>query len=229
MRSLFPIGKFAFTFRSVKKGSKDDCEPAELDYSEGSGFGNAFNNWEDMVESGIGRSYGVEWMLQKKRGEVTGLVSYTLGKTTRQFDNINDGKAFPYKYDRRHEVKTAVMWKPVQRFELAASWVFYTGNAISLPIAYYYDPYTQLNVDIYTGRNNFRLPNYHRLDLSMRFIKQKKTHTRIWTFSIYNAYNQFNPFFVYKGEDLSNNSNDILFREVSVFPIIPSFSYQFKF
>jgi hypothetical protein len=200
-----------------------------IDYSEGSGFGSAYSNWEDMVELGRGKSYGVEWMLQKKQGRLTGLVSYTLGKSTREFKNINNGNPFPYKYDRRHEVKAAVMWKPNKRFEMGANWVFSTGNAISLPVAYYYDPSTQRNIDIYTARNNFRMPNYHRLDLSMRFIREKKTHQRIWTFSVYNAYNHFNPFFIYKGEDLAGNSNEIIFREFAVFPIVPSFSYQFKF
>ena len=142
---------------------------------------------------------------------------------------INNGKAFPYKYDRRHEVKMAVIWKPSARFELGGNWTFATGNAISLPVAYYYDPSTQRYIDIYTARNNFRMPNYHRLDLSMRLTKQKKRHMRIWTFSIYNVYNRFNPFFIYKAEDLSVNSNKIEFREVSVFPFLPSFSYQFKF
>ncbi len=200
-----------------------------IDYSEGSSFGNAYNDWEDMVEMGKGKAYGVEWMVQKRKGEITGLVSYTLGKSTRQFTTINNGKEFPYKYDRRHEVKTAVIWKPSQKFELGANWIFSTGNAISLPVAYYYDPYTSRYIDIYKARNDFRMPNYHRLDLSMRLTKQKKHHLRIWTFSIYNVYNRFNSFFIYKGQDILNGSNNIEFREVSVFPFLPSFSYQFKF
>jgi len=200
-----------------------------IDYSEGSAFGSAYNNWEDMVEIGSGKAYGIEWMLQKRKGKVSGLVSYTLGKSTRTFAAINDGKSFPYKYDRRHEVKTAVIWKPSQKFELGANWLFSTGNAISLPEAYYYDPFTNRYVDIYTARNNFRMPNYHRLDLSVKFTKQKKRHLRIWTFHIYNAYNHFNTFFIYKGEDILGSPGDVHFREVSVFPIIPSFSYQFKF
>ena len=200
-----------------------------IDYSEGSSFGNAYNNWEDMVEMGRGRAYGVEWLVQKKKGEITGLVSYTLGKATRQFSNINDGKSFPYKYDRRHEIKTALIWKPSEKFELGTNWIFSTGNAISLPVSYYYDPFTQKYIDVYTSRNNFRMPNYHRLDLSVRLTKQKKTHLRIWTFSVYNVYNRFNPFFIYKGEDILSGSNEITFREVAVFPFMPSFSYQFKF
>ena len=200
-----------------------------IDYSEGSSFGNAYNNWEDMVEMGKGKAYGVEWMLQKRKGELTGLLSYTLGKSIREFSTINNGNPFPYKYDRRHEVKTAMIWKPSDRFEMGANWIFSTGNAISIPVAYYYDPFTSRYIDIYKARNDFRMRNYHRLDISMRLTKQKKKHLRIWTFSIYNVYNRFNPFFIYKGEDISNIGNDVAFREVSVFPILPSFSYQFKF
>jgi len=200
-----------------------------IDYSEGSSFGNAFNNWEDMVEMGRGKAYGIEWLVQKRKGAITGLLSYTLGKSTRQFQTINDGKTFPYKYDRRHEIKTAVIWKPSEKIELGANWVFSTGNAISIPVAYYYDPFTSRDVDIYTGRNNYRMPNYHRLDLSLRLTKQKRHHQRIWTFGVYNAYNRFNPFFIYKSEDLAGYSSTIEFKEMSIFPLLPSFSYQFKF
>ncbi|HEX6333023.1 MAG TPA: TonB-dependent receptor, partial [Flavisolibacter sp.] len=197
-----------------------------IEYAEGAGFSNAYDNWEDMVEVGSGRTYGIEWLFQKTTGKVTGLLSYTLGRSERKFSNINDGRPFPYKYDRRHEVKTAMIWQPSPRFELSGNWVYSTGTAISLPIAYYFDPATYSYIDIYNGRNNFRMPDYHRLDVSLRFIRQRKRYQRSWVISIYNAYNKFNPFFRYKEYTLDNK---IVFKDMAVFPVVPSISYQFKF
>jgi outer membrane receptor for ferrienterochelin and colicin len=114
-----------------------------IEYAEGAGFGTAFDNWEDLVEKGVGASYGAEWMVQKKTGKLTGLISYTLSKSWRQFEKINEGNKFPYKYDRRHELKMAGVWQPSKRFEGSFSWLYSTGTAISLPEAYYYNPYTQ--------------------------------------------------------------------------------------
>lgn len=198
-----------------------------IEYTDGSVFFNAYDSWEDMVETGTGKCYGIEWLLQKKKGKWTGLVSYTWSRSTRQFDNINDGKEFPFRYDRRHEFKITAAWRPSSRFEASANWFLSGGNNISLPYEWYYDSYMGRYVDIYDTRNNYRLPAYHRLDLSFRFIKQKRKHTRSWVISLYNAYNQFNP--VYMEPEGLGEYNNLEFRAVSIFPILPSFSYQFKF
>ena len=197
-----------------------------IEYSEGASFVNATNNWEDKVEIGKGWSYGVELFLQKKLGNTTGMLGYTLSWTNRQFDNLNYGKTFPYKYDRRHDFKVAIVHKVSKGFELSADWVFGTGQAITLPTEVYLDN-NQNEVEVYNGRNAFRMRSYHRLDLGMRFIKQKKWGERAWVISVYNAYNRQNPFFIYRSYD--SNSNKPEFRQVSLFPIIPSVSYQFKF
>jgi outer membrane receptor for ferrienterochelin and colicin len=197
-----------------------------IDYAEDFGFASAYESWESMLEIGKGKTFGTEWMVQKTKGKITGLLSYTLSKSERKFANINEGKAFPYKYDKRHEVKTSLVWQPAEKFQFSSVWVFSTGNAISLPVSWYYDPSAYRYVDIYKGRNNFRMPNYHRMDISFRFIKQRKKYQRTWAVSIYNVYNHFNPLFRYKNFDSGNN---IVFKDVSVFPILPSFSYQFKF
>ncbi len=198
-----------------------------IEYSEGAGFGNIYNRWEDIVESGKGKTYGMEWLLQKRKGKITGLAGYTLSRSLRQFQNINDGRTFPFKYDRRHEIKLAAIWQPSPKFEVGADWIFSSGQAISMPLGYYFDPFTGRYIDIYESRNNFRMPDYHRLDVSVKFIKQKKRYLRTWILSVYNAYHRFNPFFRYKEYDYFNNK--IVFKEVSVFPIVPSISYQFKF
>ena len=201
-----------------------------IEYAEGAGFSSSNLNWESFVELGKGKTYGMEWLLQKRKGKLTGLAGYTLGWSTRNFANINNGHTFPYKYDRRHELKTAIVWKPSARFELSTNWIFATGNAISLPVGWYRDPYTNTEFEIYKGRNDFRMPAYHRLDLSIKMMKQKRRHLRTWTLGVYNLYNRKNAFFVYRYKefqpDLTLNST---FRKSTLFPILPSISYQFKF
>ena len=169
-----------------------------------------------------------KYFYKKKKGKVTGLASYTLSKSTRQFDNLNDGKAFPFKYDKRHEIKIAAVWRPTRRIECGANWIFSTGNAVTLPASYYYNPTTRQYIDIYDSRNNSRMPNYHRLDLSVKFIKEKRRYTRTWLLSIYNVYNRMNAFFRYKTYT-DWPENKIIFEDVTVFPFLPSISYQFKF
>ncbi|HEX2629412.1 MAG TPA: TonB-dependent receptor plug domain-containing protein [Chitinophagaceae bacterium] len=196
-----------------------------IEYSEGAGFTNSYTDWENVVESGKGWTYGAEWLVQKKKGKITGLASYTLSWSQRKFDNINGGKIFPYKYDRRHEAKLALVWQPSKRFEMSCDWIFATGNSISLPKFQYYNPANNRFVDVYTGRNDFRMPSYHRMDIALKMTKQKKRHQRSWVLSVYNVYAQRNPFFIYK----EATSVSAEFRKITLLPIIPSFSYQFKF
>jgi hypothetical protein len=201
-----------------------------IEYKEGAGFTSFNLNWEDLVELGKGQTYGAEWLLQKRKGEITGLIGYTLSWSNRKFPNINGGKTFPYKYDRRHEIKMAVVWKPSKRFEMGADWILATGNAISMPVGWYRDPYGR-DIDIYEGRNDFRMPLYHRLDVSIKMSKQKKRHQRTWTLGLYNAYNHWNTFFIYRDTsyDPATRLYSYRFRRNSLFPMLPSVSYQFKF
>jgi outer membrane receptor for ferrienterochelin and colicin len=198
-----------------------------IDYGSGSVFYNASDNWENMVETGVGKAYGVEWLVQKKRGVVTGHLSYTLSESMRRFDNIDNGKWFPFKYDRRHELKTLAIWHRSPRFECSAGWFFATGAAMTMPVAYYYDPRTGRRVEIYNARNNYRMPVYHRLDLSVKFMKQKRHYLRTWLISIYNVYNRLNPFFIYNGYEGMEDRID--YQAMAVFPVIPSVSFNIKF
>lgn len=198
-----------------------------IDYTDQTVFFNAYDNWEDKVISGSGKAYGIEWSLQKTKGKLTGIVSYTLSKSTRQFEDINHGKSFPFLFDRRHEIKMAAAWKKSPRFEAGANWLFASGRPVTLPVDSYYDPFSNELVDVYSGRNDARLPGYHRLDVSFKFIKHKKRYTRTWLISIYNAYNQFNTFYFEQID--RNDNNQVTIKAVSLFPIIPSISYQFKF
>lgn len=201
-----------------------------IEYGQGAGFGTNANNWQDIVEVGKGKTYGAEWLFQKNKGKLTGLLSYTLSWSRRKFEKLNNGRSFPFKYDRRHELKAVMIWKPSARMELSADWVVASGNAISLPEAWYVDPYKSRVIDIYSSRNNYRMPLYHRMDVSIKFMKQKRRHLRTWVFSIYNVYNHRNTFFIYRYMKYAGPSQyESVFTGVSLFPIVPSFSYQFKF
>lgn len=191
-----------------------------IEYKEGSSFFNSSTSWEDKVEVGKGVSYGAELFIQKKTGKFTGMLGYTLSWTNRTFANLNNGETYPYRYDRRNDLKIAGVYALNDKIELSADWVFGTGNAITIPIGSYtglnYDP-----IDIYGKRNDYRMAPYHRADVSIRFKKVFDKWERNWVISVYNAYNRQNPFFIYQEGGQ--------FKQVSLFPILPSISYQFKF
>ncbi len=191
-----------------------------IEYKEGASFFNSTTNWEDKVEVGKGRSYGAELFVQKKKGKFTGLFGYTLSWSNRTFANLNNGQTFPYKYDRRHDIKMAGVYKLSDRIELSAEWVYGTGNSMTLPVGYYVGPDGN-EVTIYGNKNGYTMPAYHRADVSIRFTKEKRWGTRSWILGAYNVYNRQNPFFIY--EDAG------VYKQVSLFPLIPSLSYQFKF
>lgn len=191
-----------------------------IEYKEGSSFFNSATGWEDKVEVGKGSSYGAELFIQKKKGKFTGMFGYTLSWTNRTFANLNNGQTYPYKYDRRHDLKIAAIYTVSEKLEFSADWVYGTGNAITLPIGYYQGVNGE-DVAIYGSRNGYRMPSYNRGDLAARFTKKKPRWERAWIVSVYNVYNRKNPFFIYE----VNGS----FKQVSLFPIIPSITYQFKF
>lgn len=196
-----------------------------LEYKEGASFFQAGSNWENKVVTGTGKSYGAELFLQKKKGQFTGMLGYTLSWTTRKFDQLNNGNEFPYRYDRRHDLKIAGIYQLCEGIEISAEWIFGTGNAITLPVGYYNGPDGNL-VQVYGDRNGYRMKPYHRGDLSIKFSKQKKRWERSWVISAYNVYNRKNPFYIYSS---LNNQGNTVFKQMSLFSIIPSISYQFKF
>lgn len=213
--------KFEVSLEGYYKSMKNVIE-----YAEGASYMNATSNWEDKVEVGNATSYGMELFVQKKLGKTTGMLGYTLSWTNRKFENLNDGKTFPYKYDRRHDFKVAFVHKVSDRFELSADWIYGTGQAVTLATEVYLDNNGR-EVEVYDGRNGFRMRSFHHLDIGMKFIKDKKWGQRAWVVSVYNVYNRQNPFFIFR--DYDYNSNKPVFKQISLFPIIPSISYQFKF
>lgn len=212
-----------------------------IDYLEGANFLDSQKNWEDKVDAGQGWAYGTEFFLQKKKGQFTGWIGYTLSWSKRQFPNINEGRVYPYKYDRRHDASVVLAYKTKEGIDFAITWVFGTGNSISLPIAEYpasgWNPGGEINpmfggggynynIQYFGEKNSFRMAAYHRLDVGINFTKEKKWGTRTWSLGAYNAYNRKNPFFLYSGY---NDYGKKVFKQITLFPIIPSISYSFKF
>ena len=205
-----------------------------IEYKDGATYLNLDEDWQDKVAVGEGVSYGLELLLQKKVGKISGWIGYTLSKTERRFDEINFGEWFPYKYDRRHDVSFALTHEWTENKDFSAVWVYGTGNAVSLPTQRYegaevntrFGGSWRPDVEYYESRNNFRNRAYHRLDLSFSWWKTKKWGERKWTLGIYNVYNRMNPFFMDIGYDQQSNKK---VKQYSLFPIIPSFSYGFKF
>ncbi|MEL7148551.1 MAG: TonB-dependent receptor, partial [Bacteroidota bacterium] len=201
-------------------------------YREGASYFSIDDSWEDRVTVGDGKSRGIELFVSKKKGRLTGWIGYTLSKTTRQFDELNDGKEFPYRYDRRHDLSIATVYKVKEGLELSGAWVYGSGNAITLPVGRFKaeapgDSFFDNEVEVYEGRNGFRMRAYHRLDFSISWIKDKgKRGTRTWSLGVYNAYSRANPFFINTGFDRQGNKR---FIQYSLFPIIPSVRYGFKF
>lgn len=205
-----------------------------IEYKEGASFFSVNRNWDEQIEFGQGNSYGGEVFLQKKEGKTTGWVGYTLSWTNRQFENLNFGNPFPYRYDRRHDISFVLVHQLNDHIDIGVTWVYGTGNAITLATTRYapYQPQNTLefgsffnDIQHFENRNDFRMPSYHRLDVGANFKKQKKWGERTWSVGAYNLYSRRNPFYLY----FDNLGNETVVKQVSLFPIIPSISYSFKF
>jgi len=195
--------------------------------------------WEDAVEvEGEGESYGLEFFLQKKKGSTTGWIGYTLSWTNRRFDNINFGEWFPYKYDRRHDISFVLSHKFDNQWDIGATWVYGTGNALTFPQGIYFGmPNTQgWNngfvdfVESYGSRNSTRMPSYHRFDIGINKHKKYKRWESTLSLGAYNLYNRKNPFFAYLDyEDNQDGTSQRVAKQVSLFPLIPAISYRIQF
>ena len=187
----------------------------------------------------------MEFLLQKTKGLATGWVAYTYSKTTRQFENKNDGNPYPFKYDRTHDISIVYLQKIKSNIQFSATWVYGTGNPYTLAAGKYkmitgvdndlntYYTYGQ----VYNNLNSYRMRAYHKLDVGINFYKTVKWGERIWSINIYNLYNRQNPYYYFlettyqfdqKGMVIPGSGKTVL-KQQSYFPIIPSFSYSLKF
>lgn len=203
-------------------------------------------SWEDRLTSGSGRAYGADFQAEADFGKLHGFIGYGLMWSDRLFADQNGGKRFPSKYDNRHKVTLSATWKCSERVELNAGWVFMTGNRVTLSLENYsypdgyptnivpsYPHKDEEMLDYYAGKNNVRLPAYHRLDVGINIYRSlRRGRTGIWNVSLYNAYSRMNPIMIEKNNQKQSMNGTQLaprFRQFALFPIIPSVSYTYKF
>lgn len=196
---------------------------------------NLNTNINSSLAFGSGKSYGVEFFVKKNFGALTGWLSYTLSKTTQIFPDLNAGKEFPFAYDRRHNLSATAIYKLNDRWTFSADFTLYSGAAYTLPAGKVFASdegslYDNVYYD-YTSRNNSRLPLYNRLDIGASNKKKVRLFgrdcEREWAFGIYNVYNRQNAYFVYLTTDYTTKQPQA--KQVSLLPILPSVSFNFKF
>lgn len=204
--------------------------------------------WDGQLTYGRGWSYGAEFLLQKKTGRVTGWAGYTLSWTQQQFDKLNFGRKFWARYDRRHDISLVGIYHVSPKITASASWVYGTSPAMTLPRGQYWiqgssgldllggdkNYYTARVFEEYGERNGFRAPAYQHLDVGIQFHKRKGSFERTWEVNIYNLYNYKNPFmYILETENVSTNPKQPKYenrlKQITLFPILPSVSYRFKF
>jgi hypothetical protein len=198
----------------------------QIDYRNGADL--IFNSTvEAELVYGRGWAYGAEFLFRKNEGRLTGWLGYTWSKTMRQFDLINNGDPFPARQDRRHDVSVVAMYDLNKKLKLSATWVYNTGNAVTFPNGKY--EIDGKIVGYYTQRNGYRMPNYHRLDLGLTWIRKQTTKFESsWNFSVYNAYGRENAYFISFRQN-KDNPEQTEAVQISLFKVIPSVSYKFKF
>lgn len=182
---------------------------------------------DSQVRPGTGRAIGLETLLEKKNGSITGWVTYTLAKTDRTIAGINNGNTYPTRYDRRHSFSLVTSFHATKRLTFSADFQFNSGGAASLPTTVY--EYQGSTFNYYAKRNGFRLPAYHRLDIQCTFSEKKKWGDSQWVIGIYNAYNRRNLFSVELVPQDYNYFQYSAANAVSLYGIVPSISYNFKF
>jgi hypothetical protein len=198
----------------------------QIDYRNGAQLiGN--NNVESQLMFGKGRGYGWENYIKKKTGKLTGWISYTLSKTERQIVGINNGSWYNAPQDQTHNFSVVGIYQYNRKWTFSATWVYNTGNAVTWPSGKF--PVDGVPVYYYSSRNAYRLPAYHRLDLGATMIAKKTAKFESsWTFSIYNAYGQANPYTIQFQTD-PNNPMKSQVLQTTLFKMIPSVTYNFKF
>ncbi len=231
------MGAFAQTFWNLNISAEAYYKWLNnvIDYKDGIASFNNSEKWEENVAQGDGKAYGLEFSAQKTKGIVTGWAAYTISWSKRKYEGgeINNGEEFYDRFDIRHQFNIVLSYKINDRWDITSTFVINSGARCNIPIANYYNslepiyphysPFGNFLVSVYGDRNNFRLPSYHRLDLSLINTKKTKHGKRVWIFNIYNAYNHKNAFFVF-----ASNKPNVL-KAFSIMPIIPTISYCYKF
>eukprot|EP01133_Synstelium_polycarpum_P002971 gene2971-3417_t len=210
-----------FTVEAYYKNLKN-----QIDYKNGA---DVFTTQpiESMLLFGVGRAYGLEFSLKKKIGRLSGWLSYTLSKSERKIDGINNNLWYNSRQDKTHDLSLVTTYQLSPKWKLSANWVFSTGNAVTFPVGKY--NIIDQNYFYYVNRNADRMPNYHRLDVgALWLLKQSKKFSSELSFSVYNVYGRQNAYqILFKEQENDPTKTEVIRR--SVFGFIPSVSYNFKF
>jgi len=202
----------------------------QIDYGE-SNVPDPAVDVESQFVFGKGRAYGAEFFLKKRTGRLNGWIGYTLSSTERFFDEIQQGEAYPTRYDRTHDISVVMNYALNKKWDFGLVFVYGTGNAYT-PIESLFFIEQALNVN-YGPRNSARIDPYHRVDLAATFTPNKRKNNHFdssWTFSIYNVYNRFNPLFIFPTFETNASTGfaQATAYKISMFPIIPSVTWNFK-
>jgi hypothetical protein len=204
------------------------------EYKEGTGVFNLQGNFTEALTQGYGESYGVELYARKSSGKTTGWISYTLSWANRRFDDVGDGVSYPYKYDRRHQFNIIIDHKINDKWNVGTNWIFGSGYPFTLGEGQFVN-YNNLDNFITTeavsNRNNYRMPNYHRLDINFNYKKIKKQRERTWSFGTYNAYFQKNPFLIVRDVkyNYSTGESRNILNQISILVFVPYVRWSINF
>jgi CarboxypepD_reg-like domain/TonB-dependent Receptor Plug Domain len=219
----FKDAKYEFSVESYYKTMQN-----QIDYKNAANtFGN--DNIESELLFGTGRAYGIEFLVKKKTGKLTGWIGYTLSRVEKKFAEINNGSYFPARQDRTHDISVVALYTINARWSLSGTWVYNTGNAVTFPSGKYQS--NGQTVFLYTERNGYRMPAYHRLDLGATLEGKHNKDRRYqssWTFGLFNAYARQNAFSI-TFRDNKNDATKTEALQTSLFGIIPSVTWNFKF
>ncbi len=195
---------------------------------------------EEELRFGKGTAYGLETILNKEQGRLTGWISYTLSRAISQMEDINGGDPYPSYSDRPHDFSLYLSWALHPRFTLSSNFIYMTGVPFSTPTGFYY--YDKHQVPIYAARNNDRLPDYHRMDVALNWhlSKAERRYQHELIFSVYNLYNQINPVALHFNKTMDANGNfvvpvdyysnpELFSTQYYLYGIVPSISYHFNF
>ena len=186
------------------------------------------DNWEDKVTTGQGLAYGAEFYVQKNTGSTTGNFSYTLSWAKRKFAEVNLGETYPFRYDRRHNVKINIIHRFNNKFSVAANWLYGSGLATTLPIGEYefpVDPFFPIAARVYSEKNSIRMPAYHRLDLGLTYKILRKWGEQQLNAGVYNVYNRKNPIY-YRVRRNPDDFDKKQYLQATLFHLIPYFTYK---
>jgi hypothetical protein len=217
----FAENKYEFSAETYYKSMQN-----QVDYKNGADI-NTAPDVESELLYGTGRAYGLELYLKKKTGRFTGWISYTLSRTEKKIEGINNGDWYAAKQDRTHDISIVGIYQLSPKWSLTGSWVYNTGNAVTFPSGKY--NINGESIFYYTERNGYRMPAYHRLDLGATYeSKRQGRFQSSWNFGLYNAYGRENAYTI-TFEDNPNDATRTQAKQTSLFRWIPSVTYNFKF